>query len=164
MTMATGMNGADRATLGIWRAANTIGWPLLALGLSLFLRRGFASAAALYGHSLTNVFDWPSYGEYALLVLLPSSILCGCLIGSIVGSRVFWKPNVVALAVSGLFAIVTWVNMRAEPVPHAGFVHWISAGLVALAVLVAGVLALRISRRLPTAPRLDQMEADNQAI
>ena len=152
------MNGADRITLKVWRAANILGWPLLALCLSLFLRRGFESTAALYGHSLADVFDWPSYGEYALLVLLPSSILCGCLIGSIVGARVLWKPTAVALVVSGLFSISTWAMMRSESTPHATYIHWISAGLVAVTVLVAGVIALRISRRLPRTPQLDQVK------
>jgi hypothetical protein len=160
MRVDAAMNSADRTTLRVWRAANILGWPLLALCLSLFLRRGFESAAALYGHSLADVFDWPSYGEYALLVLLPSSVLCGCLIGSIVGARVFWKPTTIALVVSGLFAISTLVIMRSENTPHATYIHWISAGIVALTVPVAGVIALRISRRLPTAPRLDQLKAE----
>jgi hypothetical protein len=155
---------ADRTTLSLWRSANVLGWSLLSLALALFLRRGFEAAADLIGrHSLMNVSDWLGYWEYALFVLVPSSTVCGLLVGSIVGSRVFRKPPRVAVFVAALYAIVTWVIMRAEPVPHATSIRWISAGLAALTVPVAGAIAHRVAGKLPTAPRLDQLEAGAQA-
>ncbi len=150
MTMDGRLNTADRATLRFWQAANIIGWSLVSLALALFLRRGFESAADLLGrHSLLNVSDWIGYGEYAVFVIIPSSVVCGCLIGSIIGARVFWKPSIVAGVVAGIYSIGMWVIMRSVPTPHATFVHWINAALVSLTVLVGVVVAKRVSRMRP---------------
>lgn len=148
------LNTADRATLRMWQGANVIGWSLASVVLALFLRRGFESAADLVGrHSLLNVSDWLGYWEYALFIIIPSAVVCGCLIGSIVGARVFWRPSIVAGVVAGVYSIATWFVMRSVNTPHHAFVLWISAVLVSLTVIVGIVVAQRVSRVRPRIQR-----------
>ena len=148
--MDGGLNTADRTTLRIWQGANLIGWSLASVVLALFLRRGFESAADLVGrHSLLNVSDWLGYWEYALFVIIPSSVMCGVLIGSIVGARVFWRPSSVAGVGAAVYAIITWFVMRSVDTPHHAFVRWISAVLLSLTMVVAGVVGHRVSRARP---------------
>ena len=152
--MATRVNVADRATLGVWRTTNLIGWPLLALFLSFFLRLGFEAAADLYGHALGTIFDWPSFGEYSLFVPIPSALLCGCLIGSMIGDRVFWRPPVTAMVVGAVFAFWSWRIVISVYSPYPPSMRVISAAFAALTVPIAGVIAQRIGRRRPRLSRL----------
>src|SRR5439155_21047050 len=114
--------------------------------LALFLRRGFEAAADLFHrHSLLDVADWLTYWEYALFVVVPSSLVCGLLIGSIVGRRVVWRPTWVSGAVAVVFAVCRWTIMRSVPTPHATWIHLIDGALVLLTVLIAVVVAARTS-------------------
>lgn len=148
--MQRSLETTDRATLRLWRIVNVIGWSVLSLVLALFLRRGFEAAADLFHrHSLLDVADWLAFWEYALFVVVPSSVVCGLLIGSVIGTRVVWRPALVSGAVATIYAVGTWTIMRSVPTPHATPINLIDGALVSLSVLVAVVVAGRISDPLP---------------
>ena len=152
--MQRSLETTDRATLRLWRIVNIIGWSVSSLLLALFLRRGFEAAAdLLHRHSLLDVADWLAYWEYALFVVVPSSVVCGLLIGSIVGTRVVWRPAWVSSAVATIYAVGTWTIMRSVPTPHAALINLIDGALVLLTVLVAVVVAARFSESLPRVVR-----------
>jgi hypothetical protein len=149
MRMDRSTETADRATLRVWRITNVLGWSLLSLSLALFLRRGFEAAAdILDSHSLLDVADWLSYWEYALFVLIPSSVLCGLLIGSMIGARIVWRPAWVSGTVAAIYAVGTWVIMRSVPTPDRTPIILINAVLASLTVLVAVVVAARVASSL----------------
>jgi len=152
--MQRSLETKDRATLRLWRIVNVVGWSVLSLLLALFLRRGFEAAADLFHrHSLLDVADWLAYWEYALFVVVPSSVVCGLLIGSIVGTRVVWRPAWISSAVAAIYAVGTWTIMRSVPTPHAALINLVDGALVLLTVLVAVVVAARISESLPRVVR-----------
>jgi hypothetical protein len=147
------LTAVDRATLRFWKGANVLGWSVAALGLSLFLRWGFESAASLFDRSLSDVFDWLGYWEYALAVIIPSSVVCGCLVGSLVGARVFLRPALVASVVSTVYGAVVWFAMASVDTPHRTSLRLTNVPQLALAVLVAVVVAEHMARARPsTAP------------
>lgn len=152
--MSERLTGADRATLRAWQASNIAGWSLVALSLSLFLRWGFESAASLLDHSLADVFDWLGYWEYAVGVIVPSSVLCGCLIGSLIGTRVYLWPALVSGGVSVLYAVIVWIIMASVDVPRPAHMRLVGALLTALAILVAVVVAQHIARTRSSTPVL----------
>ncbi len=117
--------------------------------LATFLRIGFESAADLLGsRSLMDVSDWLTYWEYAALVLVPSSVVCGLFIGSLIGTKVAWRPIWVSAAAAGIFAVWNWYVMSVEPIPHGGAIKFIDAVLVSLTVIVAVVVAARRAGRI----------------
>ncbi len=144
--MDEGLNVADRTTLRLWRIANVVGWSLFAIASALFLRRGFEAGASLIRHSLLYVGDWTGYGQYALLVLVPSSVLCGCWIGSVIGGRVYRRPAQLAGAAATLFGVATWLVMISVPTPHRTLIRVMNAGFLFLCVVIAVVVAQRIAK------------------
>ena len=140
------LNVGDRTTLHLWRIMNVAGWSLFSLASALFLRRGFEAGASLIRHSLLDVYDWTGYGQYALLVLVPSSVLCGCWIGSVIGGRVYRRPALVAGAAATVFGVATWLVMASVSSPHHTFIRLLNAGFLVLCVVVAVVVAQRITK------------------
>jgi hypothetical protein len=141
------LRGTDRVTLRVWRVLNVLGWSVLAILLATFLRVGFESAADLFGrHSLTNVSDWLTYWEYAAFVVMPSSVVCGLFIGSLIGSEVAWKPIWVSGAAAVIFAAWSWFVMSVEPVPHSDAIKVIDVALLSVTVIVAMVVTARRTR------------------
>lgn len=84
------------------------------------------------------------------------------MIGSLIGARVFWKPPIVAGVVAGACAIVMGFVMRSVPTAHPTYLHWINTVLLALAVLVAVVVAQRVSRGRPPSPSLRETSKGHQ--
>lgn len=143
------LNVADRTTLRLWRITNVVGWSLFSIASALFLRRGFEAGASLIRHSLLDVYDWTGYGQYALLVLLPSSVLCSCWVGSVIGGRVYRRPALVAGVAATVFAAATWLVMFSVVTPHYTFIRLLNAGFLILCVVIAVVVAQRIAKGHP---------------
>ena len=140
------LNVADRTTLRLWRITNVVGWSLFSIASALFLRRGFEAGASLIRHSLLDVYDWTGYGQYALLVLVPSSVLCGCWIGSVIGGRVYWRPGLVAGVAATMFAAATWLVMFSVMTPHHTFIRVLNALFLILCPVLAVVVTQRIAK------------------
>src|SRR2546430_8956335 len=106
MNASAGLTGSDRVTLRLWRLANLAGWGLLALLAAGFLRVAAASVADLFFPS--RIYDWgmgyglPFYVRYGPVVEVPSSLVVGTAIGSVVGSRVYRAQAVTAGFVAGM--------------------------------------------------------------
>ena len=143
------LNAADRTTLHLWRIMNVAGWSLFSLASALFLRRGFEAGASLIRHSLLDVYDWTGYGQYALLVLVPSSVLCGCWIGSVIGGRVYWRPALVAGVAATMFASARGLVMFSVDTPHYTFIRVLNALFLVLCPVLAVVVVKRTAKGRP---------------
>jgi hypothetical protein len=135
------LTGLDRWTLRLWRIGNVVGWSVAALLVSLFFRLGVEAAAGFFHHSFADSTTARDYVVFAFTVEAPASVLCGSAIGSLLGARVYRRPDVVAGAVSGLYAALLYLAKLTYPASGA------ERGLAAAAMLVAVPISIWLARQ-----------------
>jgi hypothetical protein len=150
--MTPDLGAADRVTLVSWRVANVLGWAVLALALALVLRTGYESATNLLHRSLADSFGARQYWEYAFVVSLPSSVLAGVLIGSIVGARIYRWPIATAVVVTATYGALLVLFMYSAYVPTAAW-RWVVSAPVAVTIPVAMLTGRRVWLGRPRALR-----------
>lgn len=145
------LTGLDRLTLRLWRLMNVIGWSVGALLVALFFRLGVEAAAGFLHHSFADSTA-RAYAVFAFSVEVPASVLSGSAIGSLVGSRVYRRPDLVAGGVSSLYAGILYLAKLTYPA--SGTARALAAVAMFVAVPIAIWLARRSSRARPRALRL----------
>jgi hypothetical protein len=152
--MTEQLTGLDRLTLHLWRIGNVVGWSVAALLVSLFFRLAVEDVAAFFHHSFADSTTARDYVIFAFTVEMPASVLCGSSIGSLLGARVYRRPDVVAGAVSALYAAVLYLAKLTYPA--SGGERALAAASMLVAVPVSIWLARQASRSRPRALRRER--------
>lgn len=109
----TDLDVLDRSTLRVWRAANMLVWPALALACALGLT-GLVDAVVrtrlfwrLGFHSIATGLEPLTSGPGLLQAAIAGStaMIAGLAMGDLT-RQVWWRPRIVALALAGTYALV----------------------------------------------------------